>query len=124
MRSWRSSAKSWDSASIGFTAYGLGLGHRALAEGGAELLLDPDEQLDALEAADPEIALQRVVQRHAPPGPRLAEIRQQPGHDVEDVPLESSCGERQEHIRAATPVPATRSLVRPHPSRAAGLRVI
>ena len=64
-----------------------GVLHDAVGETHAELLLDAQQQLDALETADPEVAIERVVEPDWPVGPRAAELADKLADDVEHLRL-------------------------------------
>ena len=64
-----------------------GLLHDPVGEADTELLLDAQQQLDPLEAADPEVAIERVVEPDRPARRRAAELVNEPADDVEHARL-------------------------------------
>jgi hypothetical protein len=67
-------------------ARALGVGHDRIRQAHAELLLEPQEQLDALEATDAEVAIERGPQGHRPPRPS-AQLDHQRFDDLEHPPF-------------------------------------
>ena len=72
----------------GKVARALGLGHDRVRQAHPELLFEPQEQLDALEAADAEVAVKRGPPGHPAPG-ASAQLDHQRFDDFQHAPLES-----------------------------------
>jgi hypothetical protein len=60
----------------------------AVVEGAAERVLEPQEQLDALQAAQADLALERGRRRHRARGPRSPQLFRERAHDLEHAALD------------------------------------
>jgi hypothetical protein len=68
----------------GEIAGGNCLCHDPVGQAGAEPLFEAEEQLDPLQAPDPEVAVEGVVEGDALAGPRPSHFGDEPLDDVED----------------------------------------
>jgi hypothetical protein len=78
-----------------------GLLHDPIGEADPELLLDAQQQLDPLEAADPEVAIERVVEPDRAARRRAAELVDEPADDVEHALLGAADGSHGYRARAS-----------------------
>jgi hypothetical protein len=64
---------------------GRRLRHDGIGQADPEGFVDPQEQLDALETADAEVAVEQVVRARRHGDGRTAELSRERGHDPEDA---------------------------------------
>jgi hypothetical protein len=89
-----------------------GLGHHGVGKANAERLLEAEQQLDPLEAAEAEVAVERVVEGRAPPQGATTQLGHEPADDVEDRLLDLLAIERAEAGRAEPRRPRSSTSVR------------
>jgi hypothetical protein len=75
-------------------AAALGLGEDGVAEPEAERLLEAQRQLDALQAAQSQVAVEAVIGRRAAPRGQGPQLRGERGHDIEHPGLDVAGGRR------------------------------